>query len=144
MSSSISKQSLTELLAFPLIGGGILTLFDVMYEHKTWDKGIYDGMLMGGSLLVSKTVDDILAVKLMDEIGNEKAKNISQWVLEPAINWLLYGYLYESMYKTKFNGITNNRTKNMTSILGIGLGAGQVISDKYFNLATLISGVIPL
>ena len=43
-------------------------------------------------------------------------------MVQPVINLFLYDYLYKTMYEKKYSDLKNNRTGNMTKILGASTG----------------------
>ena len=129
--SLLSKQSFIESISSPIIFGSAIGLFDYFYEKKNIEKCLYDSATMAGSLFISKIGHSVIDTKLIDEFGNNRATELSNYMVQPVINGLLYPYLYKTFYKSKFANIADPRTNNMSMILGASAGLSQRLSDEY-------------
>jgi hypothetical protein len=63
----------------------------------------YDALMMLGSLLSSKVINNALVSKMVGVFKNAYANNLASYLTTPVLNYLIYNYLYENNYKNAFS-----------------------------------------
>lgn len=141
-SSLYSSQSFLESAYSPAIFGIMVGLYDFMIEKKNITKCMYDSGIMAGSLYASKIAHSVIDLRLIDTFGNQMIQEYSKYIVQPAINYFLYPYLYNWFYEGKFGNFTNNRSQTMSQIIGSASAFAQTMSDNY--IVSFITGNLNL
>ena len=73
-------------------------------------------MLMLGSLLSSKALNNALVSKMVGMFKNAYASNLASYLTTPVLNYLIYNYLYENNFKRAFSVYSSKSSTEMMII----------------------------
>ena len=112
---SFIVQDYVKYISKPILASGAITLYNLFiqgYGIKD-DILIYDAGIMGGSVLTSKLLNDLLVDTL-----KISEKSVQYILIQPVLNAFIYTYIYNFIIRNKYLGRKHMRDNNINYVIG--------------------------
>jgi len=105
-------------------------------ESPTSKRALMDSLYIGGSTLASNVLVETF-VPAASTVFGSNTTSLTQYVVEPVMSSIIYGYLYNNFFRQQFNTVTN-RNGNMNMFISAAID----LITQYFQptLTALFTG----